>query len=537
MTRAVAFSIVFAHATFLAIGDEGTNDTTIYEPPTQKPGVHWSETFDGDVWSRWTQSSKEKYNGKFTVAKRKKEALVGDVGLTVPDAAKHYGASASFAPIQGNEGIPFVVQFEARFEEGLSCGGAYMKLFDRGESKAEDFDNDTPYIIMFGPDKCGGTDKVHFILKHQNPKSGEWEEKHFTETPTVPLGQDTHLYTLIINPDNSVEMQIDGVTKNSGSLLTTMKPPVNPPKEIDDPEDKKPDDWVDEAKIDDPASSKPDDWDEDAPAYILDPAAKMPDGWLEDSPTQIPDPAAKIPEDWDQEEDGDWEAPIIDNPACTVGCGKWEHPKISNPEYKGKWHAPQIDNPEYKGEWGPRQIENPNYFVDETPSILPRINAVGYDLWTMQGGIIFDNIVVATDAEAAKAFADQSFQLRKAIEEKQSPSNRGGMFASAWKTIQDNLIPVAVTALVIFIGSIWLCCRGSDVPPPAKRKKPTNGKQPENGTQNGKENGKENGKSDDNAQAEQKEEDKQEQNDDQPKENETKKEETTEADKEESNDS
>lgn len=49
-------------------------------------------------------------------------------------------------------------------------------------------------------------------------------------------------------------------SKAKGSLLDTMEPPVNPPKEIDDPTDLKPDDWVDEAKIDDPEASKPDDW-------------------------------------------------------------------------------------------------------------------------------------------------------------------------------------------------------------------------------------------------------------------------------------
>ncbi len=31
---------------------------------------------------------------------------------------------------------------------------------------------------------------------------------------------------------------------------------MNPPKEIDDPEDKKPEDWVDEAKISDPDATK-----------------------------------------------------------------------------------------------------------------------------------------------------------------------------------------------------------------------------------------------------------------------------------------
>lgn len=33
----------------------------------------------------------------------------------------------------------------------------------------------------------------------------------------------------------------------SGSLLEDFEPAVNPPKEIDDPTDKKPSDWVDEA--------------------------------------------------------------------------------------------------------------------------------------------------------------------------------------------------------------------------------------------------------------------------------------------------
>jgi calnexin len=473
MARAIGFCGVLLHVALLATGDEATANTTAYEAPTPIEGVHWSETFDGDVWTRWTQSTKEKYNGKFTIARRNKEGLVGDVGLTIPDAAKHYGASASFKDLEGNEGASFVVQFEARFQDGLSCGGAYMKLFDRGDAKPEDFDNDTPYIVMFGPDRCGSTDKVHFILKHRSPRTGEWEEKHFSEAPTVPFGQDTHLYGLVINPDNSVELQIDGVSKVSGNLLTSMNPAVNPPKEIDDPSDKKPEDWVDDAKMDDPASSKPDDWDEDLPQFIPDPEAKMPDGWLEDALKTIPDPAATLPTDWDEEEDGEWEAPTINNPACTVGCGKWEHPTISNPGYKGKWYAPKINNPEYKGVWSPRQIANPNYFHDETPSMLPRINSVGFDLWSMQGGIIFDNVVIATDVAAAKAFADQSFFPRKLIEDAQSPKASDGIMSGAFSFIQENMIAVGVTSLVLLIGSLWFCCGRSEAPPKSRPKKKT----------------------------------------------------------------
>jgi len=33
----------------------------------------------------------------------------------------------------------------------------------------------------------------------------------------------------------------------------------------------------------------------------------------------VPDPAATKPADWDDEEDGDWEAPIVANPKCKVG--------------------------------------------------------------------------------------------------------------------------------------------------------------------------------------------------------------------------
>lgn len=36
------------------------------------------------------------------------------------------------------------------------------------------------------------------------------------------------------------------------------------------------------------------------------------------------------------EEDGDWIAPLVPNPKCedVAGCGPWTQPKIRNPEYK-----------------------------------------------------------------------------------------------------------------------------------------------------------------------------------------------------------
>ena len=52
--------------------------------------------------------------------------------------------------------------------------------------------------------------QVHFILRHKNPVSGEWEEKHLV-TPPAPntVDKQTHLYTAIVGTDNSVKILVD----------------------------------------------------------------------------------------------------------------------------------------------------------------------------------------------------------------------------------------------------------------------------------------------------------------------------------------
>ena len=56
----------------------------------------------------------------------------------------------------------------------------------------------------------------------------------------------------------------------SGNLLEDISPPIIPPKEIDDAEDSKPDDWDERERIPDHDATKPEDWDETAPAKITD---------------------------------------------------------------------------------------------------------------------------------------------------------------------------------------------------------------------------------------------------------------------------
>jgi hypothetical protein len=62
--------------------------------------------------------------------------------------------------------------------------------------------------------------------------------------------------TTVRSPNNTYNVLVNGQSEKTGSLLEDFEPAFNPPKEIDDPEDSKPEDWVDEEKIPDPDAKK-----------------------------------------------------------------------------------------------------------------------------------------------------------------------------------------------------------------------------------------------------------------------------------------
>merc|ERR1711920_1125821 len=146
------------------------------------------------------------------------------------------------------------------------------------------FGDPTPYNIMFGPDKCGYTKRTHLIFNYKGKNVLKKSDLSYKQE-----GEGTsHVYRMTLKPDNTVRVDIDQEKIYEGSIKEDWE--VLKPKEIDDPNDKKPDDW-------------------------------------------------------DDEEDGDWEAPMKDNPAYK---GDWNGKRISNPAYKGIWEAKKIANPEYE---------------------------------------------------------------------------------------------------------------------------------------------------------------------------------------------
>lgn len=467
------------------LGEEGIKAKFEYVPPPfQIPTItgspllmEWFSDRDG-IGRKWFISKGKKDNVEDSVAKFNGEWEIGipsavvidnDFGLIVKSKARHHAIAAKLSRPFRFDGKPLVVQYEVKYEEGQECGGGYVKLLTEGIEVLEEFTDKTAYTLMFGPDKCGAKSSILFIARFKNPRNGSISEHH-AKQPSKSVStyfddHKTHLYTLILRPDETFDVLVDESKIMSGNLITDLEPSITPPAVIDDPMDKKPDTWDEREKIDDPDAKKPDDWDENAPRKIEDANAVMPDDWLEEEESLIPDPEAKKPSDWDDNMDGEWEAPKVDNPKCKdrSGCGKWTKPMIDNPNYKGKWKPPLIANPYYKGKWKPKQIENPNYFEPHPYSQLQPVTAFGIELWTMSANIIFDNIYVGDDENLASSFAKQTFKVKVAQEiayENASTPGQGifGKLVSATEErpwlwviyILSILIPVIIIAVICF---------------------------------------------------------------------------------------
>jgi calreticulin len=298
-----------------------------------------------------------------------------DKGIQMSEDARHYAISAKLDAPFTNKDKDLILQYSVKHEQDLDCGGAYIKLM--GDIDQTKFGGDSPYQIMFGPDICGPSNKKTHVILNYPPKTENLQIKEEVKTESDSL---SHLYTLQIKPDNTFEVYIDQVSVRSGELGEAFDFLLS--KEIEDPLVSKPKDWVDDARIVDPEDKKPEGYD--------------------DISAEIPDPEATMPEDWDNEEDGEWEAPLIDNP-----------------EFKGNWKANMIDNPAYKGSWVHPMVPNPEYIEDKELHVRCKdCTHIGFELWMMKSGTIFDDIIVTDSLAEAKAYADATFEKKKGPEKK-----------------------------------------------------------------------------------------------------------------------
>eukprot|EP01126_Amoeba_proteus_P003071 TRINITY_DN109_c0_g1_i5.p1 TRINITY_DN109_c0_g1~~TRINITY_DN109_c0_g1_i5.p1 ORF type:complete len:409 (-),score=121.36 TRINITY_DN109_c0_g1_i5:141-1292(-) len=326
--------------------------------------IFYEEDFSNDdSLDKWVQSTHRPASERGKVGLSAGKYFTNEEeekGLQTQQDARFYHLSAEFDEEFSNKDDTLVLQYSLKQDQGIDCGGGYIKLHPAGLNQ-EDYNGDSEYNIMFGPDICGSTRRTHFIIT----KNG----KNHLITKDIPTESDTHthIYTAIINPDNTFKILIDGTEKRSGNFEDDFT--ILEPKLINDPSQSKPSDWVDEKYIDDPEDEKPEGYD--------------------DIPTEIDDPEAEKPEDWDSELDGEWEAPRIPNPA-----------------YKGPWRPKKIENPAYKGEWVHPTIPNPAYKPDPTLYAFDSFKFIGIEIWQVKSGSIFDNFLVTNSVqEAASARA------------------------------------------------------------------------------------------------------------------------------------
>jgi len=333
--------------------------------------VFFSEDFSGDWESRWVQSKSRASEGTqgtwdVTAGKFYNDAEA-DKGLHTTADARFYQISAKIPKTFSNRDKDLIVQYSVKHEQGIDCGGGYIKLLPAGLDQ-EKFNGDNAYNLMFGPDICGHTKKTHVIF------SNEGQNFLTKKEARCETDEFTHLYTLTVKPDNTYTVQIDSKEVSSGSLKEDFD--ILKPKTIKDPSASKPADWVDAKTIADPEDVKPEGYDDIA--------------------AEIADPDATKPEDWDDELDGEWESPMIDNP-----------------EYKGEWTAKQIPNPAYKGEWVHPMIDNPEYKDNNELYLFEDNSFVGFELWQVKAGTIFDNILVTDSKSEAETWAARTKETQE----------------------------------------------------------------------------------------------------------------------------
>lgn len=340
-------------------------------------------SFHAQGWKdRWAVASEWKPAsdlGEWVHTAGKWHADPEDKGIQTGTDARFYGISAKMSkPFNSSDGKDIVIQYSVKHEQDIDCGGAYIKLLPGGDTfDSLKFGGDSPYGVMFGPDICGSSKRTHVIL-HSDTK-----DDNLLINKDIPCEKDkfSHLYTLVVRPDNTFEVFVDNKSVRKGKLEDEFNFLVD--KEIKDPDQSKPADWVDAQKIPDPTDVKPEGYD--------------------NLSAEIPDPDAAKPEDWDDEDDGEWEPPMIDNP-----------------DYKGPWSPTMIDNPDYKGPWVHPVIANPDYSYDEKMHAVCAngCSHVGFELWQVKAGTIFDDILITDSLEEAQKFAEDTFFKKKDAEKK-----------------------------------------------------------------------------------------------------------------------
>ncbi|XP_003464290.2 calreticulin-3 isoform X2 [Cavia porcellus] len=322
--------------------------------------VYFQEEFlDGERWrNRWVPSTNDSRLGHFRLSSGKfyghKEK---DKGLQTTQDSRFYAISARFPPFS-NKGRTLVLQYTVKHEQKMDCGGGYVKLFP-ADLDPRTLNSQSPYYIMFGPDICGfDFKKVHVILQFKN--------EYHANKKTIKCKVDgfTHLYTLILRPDLTYEVKIDGQSTELGSIehdwhLTSLRKTA---------------------------------------AMVVAAAADTDQGrarTAQDWKKHFLDARANKPSDWNSELDRDWPGPMLQKPPYQDGL------------------KPEGINPDI---WLHEKMSSTSYLTQYDLSEFENIGAIGLELWQVRSGTIFDNFLLTDDEAYAENFGKATWGQTKGPE-------------------------------------------------------------------------------------------------------------------------
>ncbi|KAK2949596.1 putative Calnexin like protein [Blattamonas nauphoetae] len=370
--------------------------------------VYFTEEFNKGWRENWVESQthqRDKTNGRVVSSPGQWYGdWVVQSGLKTTDDKKFYLYTRDIGQTISNRGKPLIISYTIKHEDSKEAAGAYIKLLPETINQ-EEYKSEDPFELMFGLDI---TSRLSALLKLTMTYMGEqYELRKFV---TVPLDRYTHMYTLIIRPNNTMEVLLDGKRLIYGLIRDLFE--ILGPRMIADETVKKPADWIDDPEIPDPnGPQKPADWD-DRP-FIVDPDAKKPDNWDEIAEDmRLKDEQEKH---MSKKEKSIWEQ-LYEAYDYRLGFTEkdrldpyaWVPPEIPNPAFKGKWTQRMIPNPDYKGPWSPPLIPNPKW-RQANYLYLHNIRYVAIDVYQEKAGTIYDNIFIGDDMKEWELFANQTF--------------------------------------------------------------------------------------------------------------------------------
>ncbi|RKO95461.1 concanavalin A-like lectin/glucanase [Caulochytrium protostelioides] len=148
-------------------------DAPLFEPFAQ--GLHasgWQVSKATKVAIDAADAELVIYQGRWELARPSVHAAAwapDDRGLVMQTPNANHAIARPFAtpmlhalPATGPPEHPLVVQYEVKLQDGVRCGGAYLKLLPYDATARFDatrFHDKTPFTIQFGPDACDDRDR------------------------------------------------------------------------------------------------------------------------------------------------------------------------------------------------------------------------------------------------------------------------------------------------------------------------------------------------------------------------------------------